>query len=486
MELHDYQNKIIDKLMTMPRAGLFLGMGLGKTAIILTTLSRYIKENPDLKFLILAPPRLVDISYDIEIEKFAPDLKYVKMPFNYEKQSPNVVQRDKYMARVRSGEIEHNVFILSYTILSWFLKNKYHLPYRGLVIDESSRFKSYRSTNLKMLKRELSNFDYRYIMTGTPIPNGYLDYWAQIYILDDGESLGKNYFHYRKHYFRTSPWNPYNHELVPGNDDIIKDKTKHLVISMSTEGSGLVLPDILYSIVTDNMPRQVREQYTQFKKDFIIKYREQTPPEPTDITQQTQESQPKLGRPFSKSTDKYIIAKTRVDLTNKLLQFSSGAVYTDQNEHDFTILHDVKMILLREVLNNNPGRILLAYNFRHEATRLKDYFPSDITFYDNTSHIISAWEAGHTHRVLATYPSSIGHGLNLQSQCHTIVWFGFTWSLELYNQFNKRVHRQGQANTVKIIHLAVGDIEYRLLDKLKSKDITQQALLDYMEAQLTK
>lgn len=294
------------------------------------------------------------------------------------------------------------------------------------------------------------------------MPNGYLDLWSQIYILDEGERLGKFITHYRNTYFYKSAWNSYTYYLKPDANRIIDDKIQDLVISKDTKSTNIVLPDCNETVIYGNMPAKNAAEYKQLKKTCMVA----------------------LQAPLETTTDPdtneiLIVAKNQATLLDKLLQYCSGALYTDDD--NYITVHSVKLDMLRDVFLQYPGKILLAYNYIHEGKRIQGRFPHEVVLYKGDTNLISEWQRGNTPRVLASHPARLGYGLNLQHDAHTIVWFGFTWSLSLYQQFNKRLHRQGQQHPVNIIHLAIGDAEFKLLSKLKEKAQTQEALLQYLQ-----
>lgn len=454
--LHPYQVDIVKEVVQKGRCALFLEMGLGKTAIMLSAINELSNQNPSLRFLIIAPKELAILTWPAEIMKFTPHLKYIT-DFN---RSTAKVRDEVYCTSP-----QHQICILSYTLVRWFFSTGYYINYNVLIIDESTKFKGYRNKTFAIIKQSLSNFQHRYIMTGTPIPNGYLDYYNQIYLVDEGERLGKNFFRYRERYFMKLPFNFYKYELLPGSEEKIQQLTKDIVVSRNSADLSLNLPEFISTVQFRNMPLTCIQEYKRFKKDFVLTLRDKPPT---------------LSGLDSPIPSNMIVAKTQADLTNKLLQYCSGAIYLE-NSQEYRVIHDIKLLMLEELLDSHDGRIILAYNYQHESERIMQRFSSQIVKYDGNPDTIKSWEAGNTNRVLMSHPKSIGYGLNLQGSSHILIWFGFTWNLELYQQFNKRLHRQGQRHTVYCFHLAVGDIEYKLMERLKSKDITQQALLNYMQ-----
>lgn len=456
--LHDYQVEIIETLVNTKRKALFVEMGLGKTVIMLGFISRMLNINPNFKTLIIAPKALTDLVWQVEINTVLPDLKYYLINRESKNQKDLKRRTEEYL-RAPS----HNVCILSSTLTNWFFTNGFHHNYQALVIDESTILKSYNTVIFNSLKNNLHPFTHRYIMTGTPMPNGYLDLWSQIYILDEGVRLGRYITHYRNTYFNKSVWNGYTYHLKPEADRLIDDKIKDLVISKNASTAGITLPSYNERIVYGNMPLKNAKEYRKLKQTCILTL--QNPIETTTdpVTSEVQ-----------------IVAKNQALVIDKLLQYCSGAIYTNDPDTVYVPIHDIKLTMLRDTLLEYPGKILLAYNYIHEGKRLQERFPDEITLYKGDTALIQEWQRGNTPRVLASHPARIGYGLNLQHDAHTIIWFGFTWSLALYQQFNKRLHRQGQKHPVTVVHLAIGDVEFKLLNKLKEKQQTQEALLEYL------
>lgn len=460
IKLHDYQKDIINTLVNSKRKALFVEMGLGKTAIMLGFIHEMIKKDPDFKVLILAPKALTNLVWQVQINTILPSLKY----YIINRESKNQQHLAKRTEEYKKAP-PHNVCILSSSLTYWFFSNKFHLNYKALVIDESTIVKSHNTLIFNTLKKNLDPFEYRYIMTGTPCPNGYLDLWAQIYILDEGARLGRYLTHYRNEYFYKSQWNRYSWYLQPEANLKIDEKIKDLVISKDTKSAGITLPDYIESIVCENLPPRNAKEYRQLKKTCVLTLQDPLETTTDPVTNEVQ-----------------IVAKNQALVIDKLLQYCSGAVYKDDGS--YIRVHDIKLEMLRDVFLQYPGKILLAYNYIHEGTRILNRFPHEVIIYKGDTALIHEWQAGNTPRVLASHPLRLGYGLNLQHDACTVVWYGFTWNLALYQQFNKRLHRQGQEHPVNIVHLAVGDVEFKLLNKLKEKEQTQHALLQYLQTSM--
>lgn len=456
MVLHPYQRLVVSDVLERQRAALFLDMGLGKTAIILNVISELVFRDSSLKILFIAPKALTLCTLPNECDKFTPQLRYYN-DINRVQVPPE--HRHKLLAAHKN----HHVLFLSYSLAMSFFEHNLHLAYRGLVIDESTKFKGYKNKTFRCLKKNLSNFTYRYIMTGTPIPNGYMDLYNQISILDDGERLGSSFYEFRKKYYIQHPYLRYEYVLKDGAEDEIKKLTKDLIICRTTKELPDELPQFISTVKCCPLEPKHKSDYKRLKRDFILSLTA----DPAD--------------PRGQASQGLVLAKSQAELTNKLLQYCSGAVYTEVLDKGYVHVHDTKLDMLDEILQDYKDRILLAYNYKHEAERILLRFPDDVFKYDSAKpEQIAEWEAGTLPRVLMAHPESVGYGLNLQYACNMIIWFGFTWRLEQYLQFNKRLHRQGQQHPVYCVHLAVEDIEYKLLDRLQAKGTTQQSLLNYM------
>lgn len=271
-----------------------------------------------------------------------------------------------------------------------------------------------------------------------------MDLWSQIYILDEGQRLGKNISMFRNTYFDAG-YMGYTYTLKVGAAEKIQAKIKDLIYHVPTEGN-VELSDYISSVIDIPLPDKLKKLYKQFEDDMMMKVGEEQ-----------------------------ITTMNAATLSNKLLQFSSGSIYDeDRNVH---FLHNLKFDALDELIEDNPNdNFLIAYNYKHELDRLIKRYPKGVAL-DKDPETIKKWNAKKI-KLLFAHPASAGHGLNLQHGGSVLVWFGFNWSLELYQQFNKRLHRQGQKNTVRNFHLAVGDVEYRLMRSLAKKNVTQSELLE--------
>ncbi len=433
--LFSYQLKAIEFIKDNKNAGLFLDMGLGKTVSTLTAFNDCIEDFEIIKPLIIAPLRVANTVWHNEVKNWE-HLKHLTFS----------IMTGSLKDRIKSLNIKSDFYVINRENIPWLVKylgKKWNFD--SLIIDESSSFKSHSSKRFRALKSILKRIHKTVILTGTPSPNGYMDIWSQVYLLDQGERLGKNITMYRSSYF-NSDFMGYTYTLKVAAKEIINDKIKDLILYEPTEGN-VNLPSYNSIVLSNPLTKQLEKKYKDFEKDLI----------------------------FELSTDDNITAVSAATLSNKLLQFSSGAVYDeDKNAHH---IHDLKFEVLDEIIENNPNdNFLIAYNYKHELERLlKRYKQAKVL--DKKGELVKDWNDGKI-KMLLTHPMSAGHGLNLQHGGSIIVWFGFNWSLELYQQFNKRLHRQGQKNNVRCFHIAVGKIEYKLMKKLSEKNITQKELLN--------
>ena len=435
-QLHEYQLKGVKHILENKNTGLFLDMGLGKTITTLTAIEELIYKEVE-KVLIIAPLRVCNSVWVQEAKNWE-HTSYMSFT-NLSGGKVNMLKGLKESSDIYLINRENVKALVEVTKGRW--------DFDMVVIDESSSFKSYSSMRFKALKKVLHLIDKMVLLTGTPSPNGYMDLWSQIYLLDRGERLGKNITAFRNRYF-TKDFMGWAYEIKPHSPANIQSLIKDIVISMSSE-DYLELPEFIPTILENKLTGKLLEQYKDFEKDMLL-----------DIDGQL------------------LTAMSAATLTNKLLQFCSGNIYGEYGQiHHF---HELKLDTLQEIIDSSPDEnLLVAYNYKHELAALKKKFP-DAVVLDKKGETLEQWNRGEI-KLLLAHPASAGHGLNLQKGGKTLIWYGFSWSLELYQQFNKRLHRQGQKDNVRCIHIAVGDIEYKLMKTLSLKDATQQQLLDNLK-----
>lgn len=441
--LHDYQNKAIDFIKATPSCGLWVDMGLGKTVTTLTAIGDLLDSFEVGRVLIIAPLRVATHTWPSEITNW----KHTRhLTFDVLTGSPDQRLRKLY------GNAE--IHIINRELVAWLvttLGKKW--PYDMVVIDESSSFKSSKAQRFKALKKVLPVIDRMVQLTGTPASNGLMDVWPQVYLLDKGERLGRTFSGFRNRYF-MSDYMGYNWTPRQGTEEQIYDKLQDICMTLSAE-DYLELPERMDNIIPLELSPKATKQYRELEKEFLLELEQDT-----------------------------VEALNAAALTMKLLQFCNGAVYTNE-ARDWEKVHDAKLEALDEIIQDSVGQpVLVAYNFKSDLARLKQKFPKAEVIGDKAD-TIDRWNAGEIPLLLA-HPASAGHGLNLQKGGNIIVWFGLNWSLELYQQFNARLHRQGQDKPVIIHHLAVKDsIDISVLEALKGKYITQKALLDALKRDIS-
>ncbi|KRL13049.1 SNF2 domain-containing protein [Schleiferilactobacillus perolens DSM 12744] len=421
-------------------------MGLGKTLSTLTAIAD-LQLLEDLgKVLIVAPLAVARNTWPDEIHKWdsTKGLSYSTILGSAQQRSAALQQTTDLYITNR----ENVPWLVEYYGRKW--------PFKTVVIDELSSFKSPQAKRFKAL-RKVRPLMHRVIgLTGTPAPNSLMDLWPQMYLLDRGTRLGLTIGDYRRTYFHPgmqSGYVVYNWVLNPGADKTIYDRIGDITISMQSK-ELLDLPPRTDNIVQVEMTPKETEQYKQLQKDYVL---------------------PELG-------DDGVTASNAAVLANKLLQLANGAIYDDDGK---TIkVHDHKLDALANIIDEAQGQsVLVFYQFKHDAERILKKFPQAKRL-DTGSDDVHRWNAGKIPMLLAQ-PQSAGHGLNLQAGGHIIVWFGLTWSLEYYQQANARLMRQGQTQPVIVHHIITKDtIDERVMTVLQGKARGQAALLNAVKAQL--
>lgn len=434
--LHSYQRDAVQWILDTPKGALIAGMGLGKTLITLTAVQQLLDGFEAMKVLVVAPKRVALSTWPEEI------WKWPHLNLHYTQLCGDAAHRIKAVTqdtRLHIINVDNLVWLIDHLGKGW--------DYDMVVIDESSLFKSYASKRFKALKRRLADIDRVLLLTGTPAPNGLLDLWPQVYLLDGGKRLFRTITAYRQHYFE-SDYLGYNWTPRPGSSEDIYERISDLCLRLDTADYTDVPPRIDVRVGV-SLPPAARHQYEQMERDSLLQLQEQ------DVT-----------------------AATAGVLVGKLLQMANGAIYTEDGWEE---IHSAKVEALKEIVDTAAGQpVLVAYYFKHDLERLREAFPKARVL-DTDPDTIRAWNAGEI-PVLLAHPQSAGHGLNLQHGGSILVWFGLVWSLELYQQFNARLHRQGQRETVVVHHLvASGTVDGDVLSALTQKDATQQGLLDALK-----
>ena len=441
---HDYQRYVTSYIEENLISAIFLDMGLGKTIITLTAIFDLTLDSFQVrKVLVIAPLRVARDTWPLEIEKWhhLKDLKY-KVAVGTEAERKAALMQ---MAQV---------YIINRENVDWLI-NKSNQPfdYDMVVIDELSSFKSHQAKRFKALMKVRPKVNRIVGLTGTPASNGLMDLWAEFRLLDMGHRLGRFIGRYREDYFVPDKRNQqiiFSYKPKPGAEEAIYEKISDITISM--KGSDyLKLPELVINEVPVSLSENELKTLDEMKKELITTVKGEE-----------------------------ITAANAAALSGKLLQMANGAVYDDNGEA--MQIHDRKLDALEDLIESANGKpVLIAYWFKHDLARILRRFPAEKL---DTTESIKRWNAGEI-PVAAIHPASAGHGLNLQVGGSTLIWFGLTWSLELYQQTNARLWRQGQKDTVIIHHLIAKDtIDERVMKALKVKDNTQAALIDAVKADL--
>lgn len=466
-DLHKYQKACVEHIITHPFCGVFLDMGLGKTVSTLTAINYLMFDYLEINsVLVIAPKRVAESVWQEEAEKWD-HLKHL----SFSKIIGSAKQRISAVMDTKA-----DIYIISRDNVAWLcaLYGGGKLPFDMVVIDEFSSFKSYKSERFKALRGARPYLKRLVGLTGTPAPNGLIDLWPQIYLMDRGERLEKTISRYREKYFRPGQTNGhvvYSYDLMSDSEYLIHKKIEDICISMKAN-DYLEMPERTDNYIKLKMPEQIKKQYDDFEKNKVL-----------DLFKSEQEYLDNADKWVDKPVE--INAANAAALSNKLLQFANGAVY-DENRKVFPI-HDIKLEVLKEIIEDANGQsVLVAWTFQFDRDRIMDYLKKYKPRELKTNKDIEDWNAGKI-QVMLAHPASAGHGLNLQAGGNLIVWFGQTWSLELYQQFNARLYRQGQKNHVIINHLILqGTHDEDVIRALKSKDKKQNALMDSIKAKIDK
>ncbi|MCM1130100.1 MAG: DEAD/DEAH box helicase [Anaeroplasma bactoclasticum] len=401
------------------------------------------------KVLIIAPKRVAQYTWPNEIKKWDDfkDLTY-SIVIGTEKQRLQALKKDALIYLINRENVEWLYRYLFY--------EKDVSRFDTIIVDESSSFKNASTKRFKALKKMAIKCPRLLILTGTPAPKGLMDLWSQIYLLDQGQRLGRTLTEYRKRYFtpgRSNGHVVYDWIAKPEAEESIYEAISDIVVSMKSV-DYLDMPERIDNNIELVMSDKVKRIYDDFKKDFILELE-----------------------------DDVITAATAGVLCNKLLQLSNGALY--KSDGSYEVIHDYKLEALEEILENNPEvPILVLYNYKSDLARLKEYFQDLEPKTIDDKNALDDWDKKKI-RLLLANPASMGHGLNMQTGGSIIVWFGLTFNLELYQQANSRLYRQGQKDTVIIHHLIIKDSEdERVMERLSQKDHIQNSLIDYVKAEI--
>lgn len=448
---HPCQRYCIDAILTHPAVGLFLDMGLGKTAITLSAVNelKYGRFQVQ-KVLVIAPKKVAEATWQREAGKWE-NLKHLRF----------ATVLGGLQKRIKALLKPADLYIINRENVTWlvdFYKNDW--PFDMVVIDESSSFKNHSAKRFKSLASIRTHISRIVELTGTPSPNGLLGLWSQIFLLDRGDRLGRYFTHFRERYFnpgRRSRDQIYDYDPKDGAAEAVLQKISDICVSMKAS-DYLQLPDCIVEDVPVELDGKARKAYDELEKTMVL----QLPEGDLDVA-------------------------SAAALSNKLQQLANGAVYDE--EHEVHTVHDCKIEAFMEVVEQLHGQhALVFYGFQHDRDRLLKALEKSklrVRVFQGAAEELD-WNAGKIDILLA-HPASTAYGLNLQDGGHHIIWFGLTWSLELYQQANKRLHRQGQTEPV-IIHqlICTGTRDEDLVDALGDKDASQEKVLESLKARIKK
>ena len=441
---HDYQKYATGYIKEHPISAVLLDMGLGKTIITLTALNDLLFDSFEAhRILVIGPLRVAQGTWPAEADKWD--------------HLQNLIcsvavgtEEERRAALMRPADI----YIINRENVEWLVtKSKLPLDFDTVVVDELSSFKNHQTKRFQALMQIRPKVKRIIGLTGTPSANGLMDLWAEFRLLDLGKRLGRFISHYRLEYFQPDKRNGqiiYSYKPLPGAEQRIYDKISDITISMKS-ADHLKLPELVMNEIAVRMSAEEEAHYNAMKDDMVLSLK-----------------------------DREIDAANAAALSGKLLQMANGAVY--DGNHEAAHLHDRKLDGLEDLLEAANGKpVLIAYWFQHDLERILKRFPAERL---DSADSIRRWNEGEI-PIAVIHPASAGHGLNLQAGGSTLVWFSLTWSLELYQQTNARLWRQGQKDTVVIHHiLAKGTIDEHVMKVLRTKDKTQSALIDAVKADL--
>lgn len=441
---HNYQKFATDFIINHPVSAVLLEMGLGKSVISLSAINELMLDYFDVsRTLVIAPLRVANSTWPDEIKKWD-HLKHLNysVVIGSEKERLDALRKPAHIYLINRENVD---WLITKSGVSW--------KFDMVVIDELSSFKSYQAKRFKSLLKVRPKIKRIVGLTGTPSSNGLMDLWAEFRLLDMGERLGRYITYYRQNFFVPDKRNQqmiFSYKPKEGSEKMIYSLISDITISMKSK-DFLKMPECVMNEVVVSLSDKEQKLYDSLKQDMVLSLEENE-----------------------------IDAINAAALSNKLLQMSNGAVYNDDKES--LHIHDRKLDALEDLIEGANGKpVLVAYWFKHDLEKIKDRF--DVREIKSAKDI-SDWNEGKI-PVALIHPASAGHGLNLQAGGSTLIWFGLTWSLELYQQTNARLYRQGQDSTVVIHHiLTKGTIDEDVMKALKAKEKIQDALIDSVKARL--
>ena len=445
---HPYQQMAEEFVIKNKRCLVFLDLGMGKTIVTLSAINDLMFDYYEIKkVLVIAPLRVAEVTWPDEIRKWdhLKNLKVAKVLGSPQK-------------RLAALDQTADIYLINRENVEWLVQHyQATWPFDMVVVDEVSSFKSVKAKRFKAL-RKVMPLTKRFIgLTGTPAPNSLIDLWPQVYLADRGERLGKTITMFRDRYFNPGWTNGhivYKWNLKSGAEEEIFNRIGDICMSLKAV-DWLNVPERIDTNVYIDLPPRVRREYTDLEKDCLVELQ----------------------------SKEVITASSAAVVANKLMQFTNGACYdSDRKVHE---IHKLKLEALEELVESANGKpVIVFYAYQHDLSRiqetLKDYNPKTL----ESPRDIADWNEGKIN-VLLLHPASAGHGLNLQHGGNIIIWFGLTYSLELYQQANARLHRQGQTQKVMVHHILAKDtIDEGVMDILAKKNIGQAKLIDAVKARI--
>ena len=447
---HKYQQYAIEFIKQHPIAAILLDLGMGKTSIVLSCLNYLMFESFEIsKVLIIAPLRVARNTWSDEIKKWD-HLKGLRYS----------IVVGTAAERIKALKADADIYIINRENIPWLVEES-GLPfdYDMVVVDELSSFKNWNAKRFRALMKVRPKVKRIVGLTGTPSSNGLMDLFAEFKVLDMGERLGRFISQYRVNYFKPDRMNGpivYSYKLLPGAEERIYERISDITISMKAE-DYLEMPELISTEYKVYLDDSEREKYEELKNELVLQL------------------------PGAEIT-----AANAATLSGKLSQLANGAIYDDDGS--VNAFHERKLDALEDLIESANGKpVLVAYWFKHDLRRIQERLSKLKVEYQrlDSDESIRKWNAGEL-QVGLIHPASAGHGLNLQEGGNTMIWFGITWSLELYSQTVGRLFRQGQkSKTVTVIHIITdGTVDERILKALEAKDSTQRALIDAVKAEV--
>lgn len=464
-QLRKYQNRAVGFVKERKHCALFLDMGLGKTVSLLTAIADLLREREVKRVLLVAPVRVMYGVWRQEARKWA-HTRHLTF---------KMLHGNEYY-RLRAMNSNAEIHIINPEQLAWLIKvlsayskrRSYEFPYDMLAIDESSMFKNYKALRFKKLKPLLRKFDRRVIMTGTPSPNGLMDLWSQMYIVDEGQRLGTAIDRYRRRFFTQADYNGYKFDANEGAEQTINKLIGPVVLCMQAE-DYIDMPKIVTNVIYVDLPPDARAKYDRFEQEFFLEF----------------------------DKGHVVDAESAATLSMKCQQMANGMVYVNEEDDDGSIvakhvvhIHDAKLKALQEIRDGTGDQLLIGFAFKHDLIGLRKMFPNAKTMGGGsksnareTGSIISAWQRREVGELIV-HPASAAHGLDgLQHACHTICNFGLTYSLEWHLQLMRRIQRPGQPNPFVVAHYIVArnTVDEAIMAAIERKGKGQQAVIDALK-----